>query len=80
MKIIVSYPTRIEKEIEVDKKWDKLVSICENYGEFYLSNAPDEAINYFNEHIEEFLEEMQGKFPYDGLCADTVNGKSIFEI
>ena len=78
MKVIISYPARIEKEIEVDEKWDKLVSICEKYPEFY--KAPDEAIDYYNENAEEFLEELQGKFPYDGLCVDTINGNSIFEI
>lgn len=78
MKVIVSYPARVEKEIEVDRKWDKLVSDCENYPEFY--NAPDEAIDYYNEHAEEFLEEIRAKFPYDELCVDTVNGNSIFEM
>lgn len=78
MKVIVSYPARVEKEIEIDRKWDKLVSDCDNYPEF--CNAPDEAVDYYNEHAEEFLEEIRAKFPYDGLCVDTVNGNSIFEM
>ena len=78
MKVIVSYPARVEKEIEVDRKWDKLVSDCDNYPEIY--NAPDEAVDYYNEYAEEFLEEIRAKFPYDGLCVDTVNGNSIFEM
>lgn len=78
MKVIVSYPARIEREIEVDRKWDKLVSDCENYPEFY--NAPDEAVDYYNKYAQEFLEEIRAKFPYDGLCVDTVNGNSIFEM
>lgn len=78
MKVIVSYPARIEREIEVDRKWDKVVSDCENYPDFY--NAPNEAVDYYNKHAEEFLEEIHAKFPYDGLCVDTVNGNSIFEM
>ena len=78
MKVIVSYSARIEKEIEVDRKWDKLISDCEKYPEFYT--APDEAVDYYNKYVQEFLEEIQVKFPYDGLCVDTVNGNSIVEM
>lgn len=77
MKVIVSYLARVEKEIEVDRKWDKLINDCDNYPEFY--NAPDEAVDYYNEHAEEFLEEIRAKFPYE-ICVDTVNGNSIFEM
>ena len=78
MKVIVSYPARVEKEIEVDRKWDKLVSDCEKYPEFY--DAPDEAVDYYNKYAPEFFEEILAKFPYDGLCVNTVNRNSIFEM
>ena len=78
MKVIVSYPARVEKEIEVDRKWDKLVSDCEKYPELY--DAPDEALDYYDKYAPEFFEEIREKFPYDGLCVDTTNGNPIVEM
>lgn len=57
MKVIVSYLTRVEEEIDVDKKWDKLVSLCEKYPNF--DKVPQEVIDYYNDNIEDFLEEVQ---------------------
>lgn len=77
MKVIVSYWTRVEEEIEVDEKWNKLVNICDEYPNF--SKAPQEAIDYYNDNVDNFLEEIQKNYPYE-ICADTVNGNSIFEM
>ena len=56
MKVIVSYLTRVEEEIDVDKKWDKLVGLCEKYPKF--DKVPQEVIDYYNDNIEDFLEEV----------------------
>lgn len=77
MKVIVSYPARIEKEIEVDRKWDKLVSLCEKYPNF--DKAPQEVIDYYNDNIDDFLKKVQEGYAYE-ICVDTKNGNSIVEI
>lgn len=77
MKVIVSYLTRVEKEIEVDEKWNKLVNICDEYPNF--NEAPQEVIDYYNDNVNNLLEEIQKNYPYE-ICIDTVNGNSIVEM
>ena len=78
MKVIVSYLTRVEEEIDVDKKWDKLVSLCEKYPNF--DKVPQEVIDYYNDNIEDFLEEVRKKDYGCEICIDTKNGNPIVEI
>ena len=77
MKVIVSYLTRVEEEIDVDKKWDKLVSLCEKYPNF--DKVPQEVIDYYNDNIEDFLEEVRKGYACE-ICIDTKNGNPIVEI
>lgn len=74
MKVIVSYLTRVEEEIEVDKKWDKLVSLCQKYPNF--NEAPQEIIDYYNDNIDDFFAEIQDGYACQ-ICIDTVNGTSM---
>ena len=77
MKVIVSYLTKVEEEIDVDKKWDKLVSLCEKYPNF--DKAPQEVIDYYNDNIDDFLKAIQESYACE-ICVDTKNGNSIIEI
>lgn len=77
MKVIVSYLTRVEEEIEIDEKWNKLVNICDKYPNF--NKAPQEVIDYYNDNVDNFLEEIQKNYPYE-ICIDTANKNSICEM
>ena len=54
-----------------------MVSLCEKYPNF--DKVPQEVIDYYNDNIEDFLEEVQKGYACE-ICIDTKNGNPIVEI